>query len=257
MSRFTRLPILATPGLTDPRFTRLRFMTADAGAAGTAGAATGDAGTAATAVDSAAAGTTSTGTGDDAGSQADQGADADSPWNDPVKARAEIERLRRENGADRTNAKATAAQEARDAVVQEIAVALGLAKDETPPDPAALAAAAQEAQAETQGLRDENKSLKTELAAFRAAVSLGANAVELLDRRSVTTQLDKLDPTADDYDAQVAAVVKKAVTDNPQLLVQAPVAGASSTDHAGGSGEGPAKPTNLEDAVIAKMTRGR
>jgi len=257
MSSTTALPILPTPGLDHPRFTRLRFMTADAGAAGTPGVASGDAGTAATGVDSGAAGTTDTSTAGDAGSQADQGADADSPWNDPAKAKAEIERLRRENGADRTNAKQTAAQEARDAVVQDIAKALGLAKEETPPDPAALATAAQEAKAETEGLRGENRSLKTELAAFKAAVTLGANAVELLDRRSVNSQLDKLDPTADDFATQVDAIVKKAVTDNPQLLVQAPVAGASSTDHAGGSGEGVAKPANLEEAIAANMARGR
>lgn len=38
------LPILPTPGLDHPRFTRLRFMTADAGAAGTAGAGGGEGG---------------------------------------------------------------------------------------------------------------------------------------------------------------------------------------------------------------------
>jgi hypothetical protein len=38
------LPILPTPGLDHPRFTRLRFMTADAGVAGTAGAGGGEGG---------------------------------------------------------------------------------------------------------------------------------------------------------------------------------------------------------------------
>jgi hypothetical protein len=35
------------------------------------------------------------------------------PWDDPKAAQAEIERLRRENGAARTNAKAQAAEDAK------------------------------------------------------------------------------------------------------------------------------------------------
>lgn len=221
----TRLPILPTPGLNHPRFTRLRFMTADAGTAGTA---------AATAVDSDATDSTDPApTIDPApqGGKVDDAAAGDSPWNDPTKAQAEIEKLRRENAAARTNAKATAAQEARDSVLQEFGKALGFIKEgDDTPDADALTKAAQDA-------ADEARVARVELAAYKAAGTLGANPVELLDRRSVVTALDKLDPTADDFDAQVVAVVKKAVTDNPQLLAQAPVAGASSTDHPGGSGE--------------------
>lgn len=154
----------------------------------------------------------------------------DSPWSDPVKAEAEIKRLRRESGNARTQAKQTAADEARQELAQTVGKALGLVQDETPPDPAALATAAQEA-------TNRANQATVELAAYKAAGAVGANPAELLDRRSVASQLDNLDPTAEDFDAQVAAVVKKAVTDNPQLLAQAPVAGASSTDHAGGSGE--------------------
>lgn len=172
----------------------------------------------------------------------------DNPWSDPVKAKAEIERLRRENAADRTNAKTAAADQARQELAQSIGKALGLVQDDTPPDPAQLATTAQEA------VERANRA-EVELAAYKAAGKHGANPVELLDRRSVASQLDKLDPAADDFAAQVDAIVKKAVTDNPQLLVQAPAAGPSSSDHPGGSGEGAGKPKTLEEAVIAKMTR--
>lgn len=255
MPSTTALPILPTPGLNHPRLARLRFMTADAGAAATPGAAPAapaPAAPAAPVVDPAASGSTPPAPAADPAPQAGQEPPTtDSPWSDPVKAQAEIERLRRENAAARTNAKTAAADEARQELAQTIGKALGLVKDDTTaPDPAALATAAQEA-------ANEARAAKVELAAFKAASMHGANPVELLDRRSVTNQLDKLDPTADDFATQVDAIVKKAVTDNPQLLVQAPVAGSSSTDHAGGSGEVPGKPKTLEEAVAAKLRGGR
>ena len=234
MSRNTHLPILPTPGMTDPRFTRLRFMTADAGAAGTAGATDTSGADAANAADSGAAAGADAGSTTDTGSQADQAgaADAsDSPWSNEDTAKAEIEKLRRENAAARTKAKADAAQEARDAVVQEFGKALGFIKDgDDTPDPAALATAAQEA-------TETARTAQVELAVYKAAGPLGADPDELLERRSIVAGLTKLDPTADDFPDQVKALIKKAVTDNPKLLAQAQAAGASSPDHAGGSGE--------------------
>jgi hypothetical protein len=58
--------------------------------------------------------------------------DTSEPWNDPEKAKETIQRLRRENGASRTNAKAQAAQEAKTEVLSEIAKALGLGPEEAP-----------------------------------------------------------------------------------------------------------------------------
>src|SRR6059058_2650762 len=57
-------------------------------------------------------------------------------WDDPVAAKAEIEKLRKENGDERINAKKQAADEAR----QELLTKLGLTKDgDSKPDPDALA----------------------------------------------------------------------------------------------------------------------
>lgn len=229
----TRLPILPTPGMTDPRHTRLRFMTADAGAAGTAGAAD------ATAVDSGAADSTDTAptgaTEPQAGTEAATGDTSDNPWSDPTKAQAEIERLRRENAAARTNAKATAAQEARDSVLQEFGKALGFINDgdgDKTPDAEQLTKAAQEA-------ADDARQARVELAVVKAAPTLGADVAALLDSRSFLAKVGGLDPKADDFATQVTDAIKRTVQDNPKLLAQAQAAGSSSSDHAGGSGEAP------------------
>lgn len=143
---------------------------------------------------------------------------------------AMIAGLRQENGNARTKAKTDAADEARQELAQTIGKALGLVQDDTPPDPAALAATAQAAVANA-------NAAKVELAAYKAAGKHGADPVELLERRSIVTSLEALDPAAADFATQVDALVKKAVTDNPRLLAQAPVAGASSPQHPGGTGE--------------------
>lgn len=164
------------------------------------------------------------------GAPAAPAAPAEDLWSDPVKAKAEIERLRKENGNDRTKAKTDAADAARKEMAQTIGKALGLVQDDTPPDPAALAATAQAAVAKA-------NAATVELAVFKVAGKHGADPAELLERRSIVAQLEALDPAAADFNTQVDALVKKAVTDNPRLLAQAPVAGASSPQHPGGTGE--------------------
>lgn len=242
MSRNTHLPILPTPGMTDPRFTRLRFHAQDP-ANGTPAAPVAPALVApavpvapaapvAPAVDPAAtvppapvpAAVPAPPAGAPAVGEGETGAlDALPTW-----AQAELRKLRTENQTTRTARTAAETQQA--ALVTALQTAGLIAVDEATPDPAALAATAQEA-------KNEARAARVELAAYKVAGPLGADPAELLDRRSVSTELDKLDPTAADFDAQVAAVVKKAITDNPRLLAQAPVAGASSPQHPGGTGE--------------------
>ena len=170
----------------------------------------------------------------------------DSPWNDPATAQAEIERLRRENGAARTGAKAAAAAEARDSLAKEIGKALGLVTDgETPPDPADLAKQVADSQTEA-------RTAKVELAVYRAASTLGGDPSALLDSRGFLAKLADLDPAAADFQTQVTTAITAALTENPKLKA-APAVGASSVDHAGGSGEGNAKPTSLEEAIAQRM----
>lgn len=147
------------------------------------------------------------------------------PWDDPAAARAEIEKLRRENGSDRVNAKAKAAEEARAALTQEFGKLLGLVKDDAPVTPEHLTAQLTEAQTNA-------ANTARELAIFKAAADAKADANALLDSRAFLNKVAAIDPTDT---AALAAAISEATTSNPRFKVTqaAPVGGADLT---GGSG---------------------
>ncbi|MFD4992838.1 hypothetical protein ACFWH7_04445 [Cellulosimicrobium cellulans] len=156
-----------------------------------------------------------------------------SPWDDPAKAKAEIERLRRENASARTIAKQTAADEARTALVQDLGKALGLVKDgDSAPTPEQLTEQATAA-------RDEARVARVELAVYQRAGTHQGDPAALLDSRAFLAKVADLDPTADDFGDKVDAAITAAIDTNPKLKA-APVqaSGPSSVDHAGGTGEG-------------------
>lgn len=223
-------PFLRPNGL-HPRFERLRLMTADTSAAGTPGAGTPGAGAAAT---TASADQSTTSTGAAAGQSAAQAtttATSGPEWDGKVEslpsgAQTLIANLRREAGDSRVNAKQTAAAEAREALLKE----LGLVKDgEDTPDPAKLAQDLAAAQ-------DDARLAAVELAVHRTAGTHRADPSALLDSRAFLATVTDLDPTASDFATTVDAAIQAAISDNPKLLA-AQAAGASSVDHAGGSGE--------------------
>lgn len=165
-----------------------------------------------------------------------------SPWNDPVAAEAEIKRLRQENGAARTQAKAQAADEARTELAQTIGKALGLVKDE-PIDPAALTEQLTKSQTDA-------KQARVELAVFRTAAQAGGDPAALLDSSSFLKSLDGIDP-ADE--AAVKAAVETAVAANPRLgaapsdpRTPAPIPGQ------GASGQ----PQNIDAQIAEAMKAG-
>lgn len=133
-------------------------------------------------------------------------APAANPWEDPKAAQAEIERLRRENGSERVNAKAQAAEEARKELAQTIGKALGLVKDE-PIDPAKLTESLTTAQAEA-------RRAQVELAVFRSATAVNGDPAALLDSSSFLKSLADVDPTDT---AAVTAAITAAVAANPRL----------------------------------------
>ena len=130
-----------------------------------------------------------------------------SPWDDPAAAKAEIERLRKENGATRTNAKAQAAEEARTALAQEIGKALGLVKGDETADPVKLTEQLTAAGAEA-------RQAKIELAVFRASQATDADPNALLDSRTFLAKVASVDPTDA---AAIEAAVAEAVAANPRL----------------------------------------
>jgi hypothetical protein len=158
---------------------------------------------------------------------------------DAAALKAEILRLRGENASARTNAKAAAADEARKELAQQIGKALGIVADGEPADPAKLTEQLTAAKAaQTDAAR--------ELAVFKAAGQHGADPARLLDSRSFLASIKDADP-ADT--AAIAAAVKAAVDANPAFKTT-PTPGASSVDHAGGSGE-PKPQKSLADALNA------
>ena len=139
----------------------------------------------------------------------------------------------------RTNAKQQAADEARRGLVQELGKALGIVKDDEPVDPAQLTTDLQAAQA-------AQRDTAVELALYKAAQTAGADPTKLTDSRSFMASIpEDFDPT---NTAAVEQLVKDAVAKNPTLKT-ARVAGASSADHAGGSGENTSAPNSLHEAI--------
>lgn len=171
---------------------------------------------------------------------ADPAAPASNPWDSPESAKAEIERLRRENGTDRVNAKAKAAEEARIEQAQIIGKALGLIKDD-PIDPGVLAEQAASATASA-------RQAQVQLAVFRTAPA-GTDVTRLLDSISFGQKLAAIDPA--DHVA-IAAAVGEAVAADPSLVRTG--TGLPAFNPAQGS-SGAGAP-NLDDQIAAATKAG-
>jgi hypothetical protein len=139
-------------------------------------------------------------------------------WDDPEAAKAEIEKLRRENASERVNAKAKAAEEAKTEFAQQIGKLLGLIKDDEPADPAKLTEQLTATQAQT-------RDVQLELNIYKAAAAVkGANAAALLDSRSFMEQAKQADPGALD------ALIGQYLTQNPHLKAAPAAAPAGGAD---------------------------
>jgi hypothetical protein len=150
-------------------------------------------------------------------------------WDDPAAARAEIEKLRRENGSARVNAKQQAADEAKQAYAQQIGKILGLVADDAVADPAKLTEQLTTTQTEAQQAR-------LELAVYKAAAAAKADPAALLDSRAFLTKAAGIDPTDT---AALAAAISEATTSNPRFKVsQAATVGGADL---GAGGSAPAR----------------
>ncbi|UTT40245.1 hypothetical protein NMP99_02740 [Glutamicibacter mishrai] len=89
------------------------------------------------------------------------------------------------------------------------------------------------------------KQAQTELAVYKLAGKHGADADALLDSRAFLAKIAELDHTKT---ADVEKAIKEAVESNPKLK-SVRVAGSSTADGAGGSGEKAKKNTGLGDAL--------
>ncbi|MFF8656819.1 hypothetical protein [Streptomyces huasconensis] len=188
--------------------------------------------------------------GDDTGRGNDDG---DGPEDDKPKPKppagkptdedpaATIARLQKElkaaNGdaaKARTNAKKTAADQARNEIVQELGKALGLIKDDkdTPPDPAALKAQIESATA-------AHRSTAIELAVYRGAGKAGVDPDAITDSRGFMASIQDLDPADEGFGKAVVAAMKKAAENNPKLKAAGQAPARTSGDFSGASGGRP------------------
>lgn len=121
-----------------------------------------------------------------------------------------------------------------------LAVALGLAPEDGPPDPVKLAEELERTRAQHQTeLSQRDAAVRqqaVELAVLRTAGSHGGNGDALLDSRSFMAKVNGLDPSAEDFAEQLGDAIKAAVEAGPQYKAPA----AASPGSGSGAGQKPA-----------------
>jgi hypothetical protein len=163
----------------------------------------------------------------------------------------ELKEARGEAAKTRTTAKAQAADEAKKQFATEIGKLLGLVEDDSPPDPAKLAAAVAEKDGRIGDLEGALRAKDVELAVHLRAEKHQAKASALLDSRSFLKAVADLDPTAKSFGAALDSAIKDAVKENPSLKAT-PVAGRSGADLSDGAGEtNKPRTTSLSGAIGA------
>lgn len=195
--------------------------------------------------------------GDGDGSASGDGAGKDTGKGNADDLSATVKRLekeladaRRDAGKARTDAKKQAADDAVKALTQQLGKALGFVKDDTPPDPKALADAIAQKDTTISEKESAIRAKDVELAVWSRADKQGAKASALLDSRSFVNAISGLDPSEKGFQTALDQAIKDAVKDNPAFAaVQS--AGKSGGDLSGGTGEGTARqrPTSLSAAV--------
>jgi hypothetical protein len=137
------------------------------------------------------------------------------------KLRAEAANARVKGAAAAEKAAQEAAVNAEKALTEKWAKALGLAGDDTEPDPAELLKQAEKQAAEYAQERDSYaeklRNYARKDALTDAARTADGDLDAILDSRKIAGEIEKLDTTADDFPALVAEIVKSAVDSNPKL----------------------------------------
>lgn len=161
-----------------------------------------------------------------------QGAAGDNPWDDPEKAKREIERLRRENGDARMNAKRQAAEEARADLAKELMKVIDPSSGEGDVSPEALAAKVVDANVE----RDD---AKRDAALVVAAVEAGVDVARLdylrfiLSRRA---EFADVDPASAEAGATLKAMISEEITKDSSLKTSGAAKTTGDTQFGGANG---------------------
>lgn len=117
-----------------------------------------------------------------------------------------IGQLRQEAGSSRTKAKATAAEQARGEIMQQISEALGLTEPAADP---------QELTDQLASTQLAEAAARAELDVYRTAVRLGADADRLLDSRQFVEQINDLPD--EKFGEHLEALVQRRLKADPSL----------------------------------------
>lgn len=183
-------------------------------------------------------------------SGSDAGKDGkDDPAATIARLQKELTAANNESAKNRTAAKQQAADEAVKALTEKLGKALGLVKEDGPPNPEQLTAALA---AKDTTIAEKDATIRAkdvELAVYGRAEKAGAKAAALLDSRSFLRAIKDLDPTATGFGAALDDAIKKAVKGNAAYSTS--TAGRSGGEQGGSSGEGAARsrPTSIGAAL--------
>ncbi|MEV6073965.1 hypothetical protein AB0L80_02440 [Streptomyces sp. NPDC052069] len=160
-----------------------------------------------------------------------------------ARLETELAAARAEAGKNRVTAKQRAADEARTELTQQL---LGILD----PSKAGQQATPEQLTQQVTDLSGELKAARVELAAYRTAGREGANAERLLNSRAFADKLAALDPTDEQFAAQLKQAITDEVATDPGLYGSAQQGAQRSGAEFHGQ---PAdrQPANLTDAIAA------
>lgn len=180
----------------------------------------------------------------------------DSPWNDPAKAKAEIERLRRERGDERIEAKRNAAEEARKDVLNALTVALGGNPDgQQPPTVEALTEQVGTVTGELDAARTAAADAKRSAAIVRAAVAAGVNPARLDYVEFLLSKQDAISgasPDGAEFSGTLTAAITHVIANDPSLKVPGASVGTGGPGFSGTGAAGQMTKTEFDALPYAK-----
>jgi hypothetical protein len=163
-----------------------------------------------------------------------------------TKAVNELKQARQDAGRYRTEKNETTAKvTALEDQLGKIAKHLGL-KEATPEE------IAEALKTERDALANENRTLKVGQTLTKVAKTKGADEDALTDSRTFMAEVDKLDPSKDDFTKALEELVDKALKDNPKLKAQAARSGYDPSGGGGGSNGSGGRPS-LAESVAARV----
>lgn len=177
------------------------------------------------------------------------------PWNDPAADKAEIERLRKENGDSRINAKNTAREEgkteAQTALAKALAPLLGIElPGEQPATPEQLAE-------QVGNVTNERDAARLDAALTRTAWELGVDPSKLDYIAFKLSKTGELDPNADDFAGKLKTSITALVAEDATLKRSGTVQASGVENLAGSGGSDTITPEKFANMSLAERSELR